>query len=107
MGTNYYAKIKICSTCGRPEQEIHLGKMSWGWKFTLQANGFEYYKTWKEMKKWLKGKDIFDEYNEKVTLEDFIKWVEDRQKTREPQDAEYGSQMHIVDGYKFFDCEFS
>jgi len=44
MGTNYYMIVgggKPCPTCGHvsePAQEIHIGKSSAGWCFSLHAN---------------------------------------------------------------------
>jgi len=104
MGTNYDIKYKICDKCGRYD-ELHLGKSSYGWRFALQANNFEYYKDWREMKIWLKkmcknnkGK-IYDEYDEEVGLEEFITLVESKQLTKQYVDR--------FDGYRFCNYEFS
>ncbi len=107
MGTNYYAKINVCKVCHRSEKEVHLGKSSYGWAFTLQANGYKYYKNWEEMKEWLKGKEIIDEYGDKHEIEDFIIWVEKRKDIKDPEYVDYGSNFKIIDGYKFYDCIFS
>jgi hypothetical protein len=82
VGTNYYAKFKVCCKCGRSEQ-LHLGKSSAGWTFLLQANHFEYYKTWPEMKRWLKDKVIENEYGDPVSRADFVRQVEGKQKNPE------------------------
>ena len=105
MGTNFYArpKVEICPRCKRPFEEIHLGKSSVGWRFLLQANGFKFYKNWKEMKKWLKGKRIYDEYGKRIGVKRFIQWVETKQHTIDPEPV----NGDLIDGYKFFDNDFS
>lgn len=100
MGTNYYLKTKKCKTCGHKEEGIHLGKSSHGWKFSFQYNGGKYYKNVKEMKAWLKGKEIEDEYGGKISHTSFWKMVEEKQKENLSH-AELG-----MDGYSFLDTEF-
>lgn len=109
MGTNYHAKINICPCCKRPEEEVHLGKSSLGWSFALQYNGGRFYGDFKEMKEWLKDKVIENEYGEKVSVEDFVKMVEDKKNIKD-HSADYGARSGSIlkiDGYKFFDWEFS
>jgi len=78
MGTNYYAKLDECDKCKR-YKEIHLGKSSYGWAFHFQLNDREYYKNIDEMKKWLRGKKIVDEYGRNVTKKEFWEMVELKQ----------------------------
>lgn len=108
MGTNYYVRLNICPTCKRPEEEIHLGKSSAGWKFHLRANDYQYYKSWDEMKNWLKDKSIFNEYGEEKTCDYFIKLVESKQLAEE-ESEDCINVMHgkIIDGYVFYNREFS
>src|SRR2546430_2680384 len=103
MGTNYYARLNICPTCKRPEEEIHLGKSSMGWKFMFQYNGGQYYKSVPEMKKWLKDKLIFNEYDEQLPNRDFWEMVATKQDTIDPDEMD----TVIIDGYKFYDRKFS
>lgn len=104
MGTNYYTKINICPTCKRAEEEVHLGKSSFGWKFLFQYNGGKFYKNVHEMKKWLSNKVIKNEYGEIVPCNEFWKMVKEKQKTTDPEEIK---EYLIIDGYKFFDREFS
>lgn len=111
MGCNFYLIKNRCKHCGRSDEPIYLGKSSMGWKFTLQANDFEYYKDWPGMKKWLgeqvkSGEYIRDEYLEIVTLHEFITLVEGKQTTKDPQELNVDFAT-IVDGYKFYNCVFS
>ena len=109
MGVNFYALDDKCRCCNQrlPEASqmtsIHLGKSSMGWKFTLQLNGKKYYKNWLEMKGWLVGRKILDEYQKIISLEEFVEWVESRQDTKNPVDIGY----IVIDGYNFLDHEFS
>jgi len=36
MGTNYYLIYNECKCCNRHDK-VHLGKSSYGWKFTFQT----------------------------------------------------------------------
>jgi len=108
MGTNYYTKLNECSKCGRYD-EIHLGKSSAGWQFTFQYNGGQFYKNVKEMKAWLKNKNIIDEYGDPVTYTRFWVMVRQKQKTEFKNHAkEYPSDYDfVIEGYSFTDREFS
>jgi hypothetical protein len=102
MGTNYYARVNICPTCNHAEDEVHLGKSSYGWQFAFHLHG-EHYKNIDEMKKWLKGKDIFDEYGKKITHKDFWKMVETKQGITDPESTDSIN----IGGYKFYERDFS
>ena len=107
MGTNYYIRTKECKHCNRYE-EIHLGKSSFGWQFSFQYNGGEYYKNIKEMEKWLKNKNIYDEYDEKVSYEYFWRLVEAKKKgLNHTDECPEDTRSFKIDGYSFSDCEFS
>ena len=103
MGTNYYTRIEECNKCGRFEQ-IHLGKSSYGWRFAFQGNGGKFYKDIPEMKKWLKGKTITNEYGYTVSYQAFWKMVAEKQKIVEPEIMSHASYLN---GYTFLDTEFS
>ena len=107
MGTNFYTRENECKHCERYE-DIHLGKSSAGWQFSFQYNGGKYYKNVEEMKGWLKDKEIRDEYNEKISYEDFWQKVESK-KDGLNHTTEVGRSDidKIIDGYSFSDCEFS
>lgn len=114
MGTNFYTKTAECPTCGHKPEGIHLGKSSFGWNFSFQYNGGKYYKNVRAMKKWLKDKQIVNEYGESVTHEDFWKMV--RHKQKQPlncaEEMTQGGRINnstyfVIDGYSFTDCDFS
>lgn len=114
MGTNYYTRRNICEHCDR-HNEIHLGKSSGGWQFSFQYNGGEYYKSVPEMKAWLEDKQIWNEYGEEVTREQFWEMVDTKQSNPsnlnhyEECRKKYGTKEYelLIDGYSFTNCEFS
>ena len=113
MGTNYYA-VKKEPTVLSP---IHIGKSSMGWKFCFhKVCSFENYineeplNTFPQWKKFLEERTangnivIMNEYDEVVSLDDFLKMVEIKQKEDNPDDFTYSDN---IDGYSFTDGEFS
>lgn len=109
MGTNYYVRKNECDKCGRYE-EIHLGKKSSGWVFIFQYNGGEFYKTVEEMKKWVKNKQIWNEYDEKVSYKEFWSMIGEAQKDikNHKHAEEYPSEYDfMLNGYSFTNRDFS
>jgi len=76
--------------------------------FSFQYNGGEYYKNIKEMKEWLRGKRIFDEYGEENTYKEFWDMVDEKQKTGKRNHAKKfpGNTEKVIGGYSFSDCDF-
>ena len=109
MGTNYYVKTDRCKSCGHKEEGVHLGKSSIGWIFSFQLNGGIFYKNIEEMKQWLIGKEIEDEYDKTISHTEFWEMVEAKQlqesnKSHANQtDCRHSTE---IDGYSFTDCEF-
>lgn len=53
-------------------EKIHIGKRSGGWKFLWDAHYFKYFEPTKEsLIGWLKSGDIFNEYGEYFTFDQF------------------------------------
>lgn len=102
MGTNYYTKTEVCPTCGRSDEAIHLGKSSFGWKFLFQYNNATYYSDIPSMKKWLRGKQIYDEYDKKISKKQFWDLVEAK---RDGLTGDY--HEWDIQGYRFVNHEFS
>lgn len=96
MGTNFYIRQKIKDEDKKAIQDlleannmdsikdyasehnncIHIGKQSFGWKFLWNANLFKHFKpSIKSLYSFLKSGDIYDEYNNKYTFEDFINHI--------------------------------
>lgn len=99
METNYYIRKNECEKCGRHD-DVHIGKNGYGRKFCFQYNRGVYYKNIEEMKKWLKDKQIWDEYGKKISDTDFWKMVENE------QNGELDNFCLNIGGYNFIDVEF-
>lgn len=79
MGTNFYVKTGKMKTvvcdCGYEhliEEELHIGKNSYGWKFHLHIipnMGINELEDWRPI---LKSGKIFDEYDRPVSYEEMI-----------------------------------
>lgn len=90
MGTNFYLRRRISAEQKKQMKtlidldeydqleeliphDIHIGKRSCGWKFLWNANGFEYFKPdIDSIHEFLKSGDIYDEYGQKYTYEEFM-----------------------------------
>lgn len=123
MGTNFYAHTNVCPHCGRPEEAIHIGKSSMGWKFVfhmprIQSEEPPYHtehrwKSIEDFKNWLREQTIVDEYGRKEESFDlFWAYVEDKQDGLMPGDgSEYGGNdphgNFLLDGYRFDTAYFS
>lgn len=88
MGTNYYFTVKrdVCSCCGRFDKEldIHIGKSSAGWAFSLRVHphlGINSLEDWKKLFcKHLDESYIHDEYGNECSLVEITNKIE-----RKPQ----------------------
>lgn len=84
MGTNYYLHAPKCFHCGKEEEPpIHLGKSSWGWCFSLHIKPEEGIYDWQDVQALIEEKlcsewCIKNEYDEQISLVDFIKTVTER-----------------------------
>ena len=85
MGTNYYLHKDACDTCNRSADEIHIGKSSGGWVFTLRIDnelGLLSLADWK--RKFNDGK-ILDEYGEEQSPDEMMDIITNRKSwTGEP-----------------------
>ncbi len=86
MGCNYYLRENRCECCGRTDEEKHIGKDSVGWQFSFQgyrAEGAEPGERIVSYADWLKrldaGGEIYDEYGDRVTLDEFKALVQAKQ----------------------------
>ena len=112
MGTNYYA-VRNRPTTREP---IHIGKLSIGWKFLFQSHNDTWdeppvvWNTYDQVYEWLYKHTvesdefvIMDEYDRIISFDEFISWVENKQKENNPDDFTYAKN---VNGYRFTDNEF-
>ena len=99
MGTNYYVRKDECDKCHRGEEEIHIGKSSAGWRFLFDKS-HGYYHDKESLLKFLKGQNIWDEYNRELSKRKFWDLV----------DYKAGLKEHdwcgTIDGLDWSDREF-
>lgn len=79
MGTNYFLRTKACEKCGRSDPSKHIGKSSIGWQFHFRGYRDEDITSFK---KWVEllsdpNSEIYDEYDGKKEVEEFIKMIKD------------------------------
>lgn len=107
MGTNYYARYEICESCDRYEEE-HIGKSSAGWTFSFHAT--DEIRSYVDWLTFLNDKDvkIFDEIGAEISLQDFKKMVETKQKEERNHAPIYTEGSFKDDeGHSFSEDEFS
>lgn len=108
MGMNYYCEtgrmFEVECDCGfkhmMPET-LHIGKSSWGWKFTLHAipeKGLECWRDWEEVLK--DARRIYNEEGEDVALEKLRETVLHR--ARKPNDEDKARMEETARRYGYF-----
>lgn len=110
MGTNYYLREKCCKECGR-YNELHIGKSSAGWAFSLRVYpdlGIKSFEDWKA--KWNNPENhIFNEYERSVTVEEMESCILDRAPSvRHHTGKEFtGGGYNALRGSETFDyCDY-
>lgn len=109
MGTNYYLVKNKPSI----DNCLHIGKSSIGWRFLFHKpaiwevdkplNTFEQWKDYLKETTESGSHVIMNEYDEIVSLNDFLEMVANKQKEDKPDMFEY---CENVNGYRFSDREF-
>ena len=105
MGTNYYTVPRKPSLT---REVLHIGKASAGWKFAFQGylNDDLTIKSFEDWVHYIQDNDlcIFNEYNEEISLQDFIDMVIDFQNN----DNENNFTRDVnVSGFRFYFGDFS
>lgn len=119
MGTNYYAHLDACPTCGKGE-ELHIGKSSAGWRFSFRAHPDRHppIVSWRDWEQALRTATIKDEYDAPVRFSDFLRlvWSKEHQpncqtchmEKHHPKGyLESDQDYHDADGHPFSPREFS
>ena len=78
MGTNYYMTVDACQCCGRGTQDLHVGKSSAGWVFSLNThpdNGLDGLDDWQAA--WA-NHPIKDEYGRTISAAEMLRIVTER-----------------------------
>lgn len=80
MGTNYYTPASgPCDCCGQETtKELHIGKSSAGWCFSLHVIPEMNLNTLDDWKAFLRGKRIYDQYDNFVKYDDLMEIITER-----------------------------
>ena len=86
--------------------DIHVGKLSGGWKPLLQAN--EYFHSIQTLKQWYEQNkhdyNFIDEYDEIVQFDDFIREIAERNQNDDLEDHKHSKDS---EGYDWTHTQFS
>lgn len=80
MGTNYYWARKRCPTCRHADEEIHIGKSSGGWCFSLHVDpeyGITSLADWEKLFN-EEGSSIRDEYGAAISVFEMMSIITER-----------------------------
>ena len=107
MSTNYYARFGICEKCGRYD-EIHLGKLSTGWKFLFGWNSNQYADIY-SFAKFINRRDvkIYDENEEKIEPERLLNLIGKSQSLKSHHSELDGYYLKDIKGYEFMVEDFN
>ena len=72
LAENRYEELKELA----PPHEIHIGKSSGGWKFLFNHNHWRYWDSLEGLKEFLDSHELYNEYRESTTPEEFWDLVE-------------------------------
>ena len=104
MGTNYYTTAgNECPCCHRGDEELHIGKSSAGWCFTMHVMPESWQEpripNWDAWKNYLQHRTITNEYGEVISLEELIRIVEERDGERKkPMEPDWLIRNHAEEG---------
>ncbi len=100
MGTNYYLRRNICPHCGRRDDDLHIGKSSFGWCFLLHVypeDGIHDLPDWERL--WAQaGARIFDEYGREVSVADMREVITERGRAGPPPDRAFYEENEAQPG---------
>ena len=69
---NYYVNEEHCASCGRDGEQLHIGKSSRGWCFSLHVYPERGLSDWLDWESWLsiepRRSNIVDEYDRSVDM---------------------------------------
>jgi hypothetical protein len=99
MGTNYYLEKNKCVCCGRFD-EIHIGKSSAGWCFSLRIypdDGIHSLEDWKAL---FNEHSIRDEYGRPITAASMLANIAERSHPRGLLRHEFEHLGHRIYGLR-------
>ena len=95
MGTNYFLRRPDCPCCGQSRPDMHIGKSSAGWCFTLHVIPEDRINTLEDWQSLfaIEGAYIVDEYGRGVSVADMLRCITARSRRDQPL------QRHPIDGH--------
>lgn len=80
MGTNYYVKSEVCEYCNRSDEDLHIGKSSAGWCFSLRVYPDMNIHNLDDWKQYLNSIDnvVEDEYGDIVSFDKLMSTITER-----------------------------
>lgn len=101
MGTNYYLEERPpCSECGREFEQLHIGKSSAGWCFSLHVipeQGLNSLEDWRE--RWTRpGARIVNEYGDLVDAGAMLVTIAQRERWGPPWEPDALAENSAVPG---------
>ena len=110
MGTNFYVVFNECSHCGRYDNELHIGKSSFGWCFHFQGYKHLGLVSWQDWKEYLKDKVIKDEYGDTMDYSYFVNLIETYKSPNYVHENGHKNLQHNfqgrIDKLPWFDPQF-
>lgn len=113
MGTNYYFRMKPCPYCNRAVEDIHLGKDSYGWKFTFEVHIDLGINSFDSLKQFIHTHqhegEIVDDHNRLLSWEEFCEIVNGSMRLNGVDSVKEDSEYSYYDshGYVWYNREFS
>lgn len=101
MGTNYYVTVdNPCKYCGRGGENLHIGKSSIGWCFSLHVIPERGLNDLPDWEKFWRGKIITNEYGEKINKKTMLDIITKRGQidNYRQRDASFHRDNHSEDG---------
>ena len=108
MGTNFYVKTgkmeKVICNYGCEhliEEELHVGKNSYGWKFNLHIipdKGINELEDWRPI---LKSGKIFDEYDRAISYDEMIDYIVNKEPMEYKECTDYLCTCDKRDGLNY------
>lgn len=90
MGTNYYVKSNICEHCGKGDEDLHIGKSSAGWVFSLHVMPELEINDLDDWERFWKDKKIVDEYGSEFSCDDMRAIITERGRKADWNKRPYG-----------------
>jgi len=76
MKVNYYTGENYCESCKRFDKFCHIGVAAFGHAFIFRGYTWAKLESWQDWKEYLKIKEIYDEFGDRVSYSWFVNYIE-------------------------------